>query len=207
MTRLKNLLMLSFIFLLSFMFLSSENIKPNTENHESLKEFVDKNSLPIQLENCLFVKKLDDFKDFAFYRNYNRKKNNVNKLYNPDLYLFNKDFLMVYENALGGCYINRSNFEGRDYYTEILEKNVLQTKLNVEEPCSLEMLKGNLIDYKGNEVFPFKENKPCVLILWKNKKSTVEMINFLYSYTKQLLKDSKTEVDIYFLNIDNYTYS
>lgn len=200
----KNLLIV-ILTLILFSFEKNQKL-PKKENYETLKEYLDKKQLPIHLEQSLFLKDLNAFTDFAFFRAYNAKKNNINKLFKPDVYLFNNKQILIEDDALGGCYIDRTMFIGRDYYSEILNENKVVTKGTESKICSLEMIKDNLIDYKGNSVFPFNENKPCILIVWAKNKADVTTTKFLITYNQTLIKNSKTAVDIYFLNVDNYSF-
>lgn len=134
------------------------------------------------------------------------KKNDINKLFKPDVYLFNKEKKLIDDDALGGCYVDRTTFIGRDYYTEVLNVNKVVTKGTENKVCSLEMIKDNLVNYKGNPIFPFNESKPCILILWAKNKANVNTTKFLITYNQNLIKSSKTAVDIYYLNVDNYTF-
>jgi hypothetical protein len=201
----KKTILIAIFTLILFSFEKNQKL-PKKENYETLKEYIDKKQLPIQLEQSLFLKDLNAFTDFAFFRVYNAKKGNINKLLKPDVYLFNNKQILIEDDALGGCYIDRTMFVGRDYYSEILKENKVVTKGTENKVCSLEMLKHNLIDYKGNTVFPFHENNPCILIVWAKNKADVNTTKFLITYNQNLIKNSKTTVDIYYLNVDNYSF-
>ncbi|MFD2891354.1 hypothetical protein ACFS5J_04930 [Flavobacterium chuncheonense] len=194
------------IFIMSFATINNEAKEPKIENYTSLKQYIEKEELPVPLEKSLFLKNLIDFEQFAFFRKYNVKRKSINKLFKPDVYLFNSSWQLIDDNALGGCYIDRSEFNNRDYYTAILNENDLITKGPDKQTCSLELIKDNLTDYQGNSVFPFKENTPCILILWAKNKANVKTTKFLIEYNKYLIKNSKTEVDIFYLNVDNYSF-
>jgi hypothetical protein len=194
------------ISIMSFTTINKLTKEPKIENYNSLKEYIEKEELPIPLEKSLFLKNFDDFEEFAFFRKYNVKRKKLNKLLRPDVYLFNSSWQLIDDNALGGCYIDRSEFNNRDYYKEIINENELITKGPDNQICSLELIKDNLTDYKGNPVFPFKENKPCILILWAKNKANVKTTKFLIEYNKYLIKNSKTEVDIFYLNVDHFSY-
>ena len=180
--------------------------RANVENFNSLKNFIEKNKIPINLENSLFLKNKSDFNKVAVFKSYNAYKKDINKFTIPDIYLFNKNSILIDDEALGGCIIKRPSFEDSDFYTEILKKNKMLVKENDDNVCTLEMLKNSLCDYKGNAVFPFKENKPCLIFLWAKNKTSLNALNEYINYTLQTLKKSKEEVDIYFLNVDEYSY-
>ncbi|MFD2891355.1 hypothetical protein ACFS5J_04935 [Flavobacterium chuncheonense] len=194
------------IFIMSFTTINKVTKETKMENYTSLKQYIEKEELPIPLKKSLFLKNFDDFEEVAFFRKYNVKRKKLNKLLRPDVYLFNANGQMIDENALGGCYIDRTIFNERDYYTEIFNENKLITKGPDNQVCSLELIKDNLIDYEGNSIFPFKENKPCIIILWAKNKANVKYTKYLYYLNKQLINKSKTEVDIFYLNLDHYSY-
>lgn len=64
------------IAILSLIFVAFEKKQkiPKKENYETLKEYISKKELPIHLEQSLFLKDLNAFSEFAFFRAYNAKK-------------------------------------------------------------------------------------------------------------------------------------
>ena len=176
------------------------------ENYNSLKNYIEKKNIPIDLEQSLFLKKKSDFNKVAVFKTANFYKKDINKFSIPDVYLFNKNSILIDENALGGCIIDRPAKEGSDFYTDILKENkILKVENNTTE-CSLDVLKNSLCDYKGNAVYPFKENKACLIFVWAKNKTSRNALNHYINYTLETLQKSKEEVTIYFLNADEYTY-
>lgn len=172
------------------------------ENFESLKKYVEKNNLQIDLEKTLFLKKKADFNNIAIFKEFNYYKKNINKFSIPDVFLFNNNSILIDENALGGCIIDRPS----DYYSEIFKKNKILINKKNNKQCHLEDLNNILYDYKGNLVFPFRENKPCLLFIWAKNKTSLNSLNDYINYTVTSLKDSNEDIDFYFLNVDEYSF-
>jgi len=176
------------------------------ENFNTLKEYIEKKNIPIDLEQSLFLNKKSDFNKVALFKTFNFYKKDINKFTIPDVYLFNKKAILIDDNALGGCIIDRSFNEDSDYYSDILKENKVLKVENDSSECSLEMLKNSLCDYKGNAVYPFKEDKACLIFLWAKNKTSRNALNHYIEYTLQTIQKSKEEVNIYFLNADEYSY-
>lgn len=172
------------------------------ENYESLKKYVEKNNLQIDLEKTLFLKKKADFNNIAIFKEFNYYKKNINKFSIPDVFLFNNNSVLIDENALGGCIIDRPS----NYYTEIFKKNKILINKNNNKQCNLEDLNQILYDYKGNLVFPFKKDKPCLIFIWAKNKTSFNSLNDYINYTVTSLKGSNKDIDFYFLNVDEYSF-
>ncbi len=198
-------------FLIAVTFLTQSYIIPldensKKENYNSLKNYIEKKNIPIDVEQSLFLKKKSDFNNVAIFKTANYYKKDLTKFSIPDVYLFNKKAILIDDNALGGCIIDRPFNEGSDYYSDILKENKVLKVENDSSECSLKMLKNSLCDYKGNAVYPFKEDKAYLIFLWAKNKTSRNSLNHYIAYTLETIHKSKEEVNIFFLNADEYSY-
>lgn len=203
-------ILLLFLLILTFQsfqkFSSNNNSKPKKETYSSLKKYIEKNNLQIDLEKSLFLKNKSDFNTIASYKSFNFYKKDINKFSIPDVFLFNDNLILIDENALGGCIIDRPKFVDSEYYEEIFKENKIILHQSEKNECSLELLSKSLCDYKGNPVFPFEKNKKILLFVWAKNKSSFNSLNDYINYTMNTLEKSKLEIDVYFLNTDEYSY-
>jgi len=176
------------------------------ENYNSLKKYIERKKIPIDLEKSLFLKKKSAFNELAFFKTANANKKNINNFSIPDTYLFNKNSILIDENSLGGCIIDRPTFEKSDFYTEILKENKIILSSKDSSIFNLEMLKNNICDYQGNSIYPFEKDKACLIFLWAKNKTSPNGLNYYIEYTIESLKKSTAEIDIYFLNADEYSF-
>ena len=65
--------------------------------------------------------------------------------------------------------------ENPELYAILKENKILKVENNTAE-CTLDVLKNSLCDYKGNAVYPFKEDKACLIFLWAKNKTIFDII-------------------------------
>lgn len=165
--------------------------KPKIETQETLQQFISENNLGIDLSKNMFLK----------------NERSKEKIINSKMAYVENDFLIAY-----GIYLFDENWNVLEHILlenclkdEIVSDNFYQKVVNVnkeiEPKSNLLELENSLIDHNGNEFFPFQKNgKSVAVIVWakyKGKKWAVETEHLIKS-----LKNSKTDFDIYYLNLD-----
>lgn len=169
-------------------------IKPETENLESIKKFIAETQLAINPEKQLYLLN-DSTKIFLL----SMKQNNPGETVSiPNCYLFDKDFKLLDDGKLGGCVTDRPSIEGKDFYEELIRANK-----NTPSNHSLNDWKGLFVNYKHQDYFPFEKNgRAKAVIAWakfKGKKWADEVNHMIGQ-----LQQSTAPIDIYILNMDKY---
>ena len=166
---------------------------PQNENYNSLSRFIEENSMSFSPEQCLYLKDKESkrilsgqFHEPGYY------------VAVPNIFVYNNNFELLNDEALGGCTVYRPELEGKDFYTELLAVSP------VHQPShSLSEWDGGFTDYRGNPFFPFKKNgKAKVIILWSKYKGKkwAASTNFMIETAKK----SKAPLEVFYLNMDEY---
>lgn len=162
---------------------------PQIENTDSLKEFVEKNEMLIDLDKNLFLRDVKAYK----------------KLMNSGLCYVDKDLLII---AYGVILFDR-NWDGVNYQdaqaclVDELKADSLLSKNHriVEASNNLSEFSEVFVDKNGRLSFPFiMNNQPVAIVLWAKYKG--EMWGKETNTIIRELENSKENYDIYFLNLD-----
>lgn len=172
--------------------------KPKIETQETLQQFISESQLSVDLSKNLFLRNKESKEKII-----NSKMGYVdidNSLIAYGIYLFDGNWNVLQHDLLGNCL--KDEIMSDNFYQKVVNVNK-----EIEEKSNLSELKNSFIDSKGNDFFPFQKNgKPVAIVVWskyKGKKWAVETEHLIRS-----LKNSKTDYDIYYLNLDpNKFYS
>lgn len=166
--------------------------KPRIENNESLSNFIIDNDMPIEVEDVLILKNNESVENLTTFFKYPM----TNYIPHPNVLLFNEKGVLIDDDALGGCVIFRPNSNEMMFYDEIF---------SVAPPHSanktIQDLGNSFLNMKGAEVTITQNNdKPVAVIIWskfKGSKWAEKVSNMI-----NVIEDAKTEIDIYYLNVD-----
>jgi hypothetical protein len=191
---------ITFLFLISLM-ISCQSIakkvngekKPKKESIESLSNFLNANDLDLQVENSLFLKDPTTLELLSqLSKSYLISKNKTS----PYIFLFNDKHLLVDDDVLGGCIIDRPNTTD-NFYTALLQRNEV-----IDEKFSLNRLSDSFLDFNGKKITqPYRENQPVLLVVWAKFRGNKINRAFL-NETQRTLINKSPDLQIIYLNID-----
>ena len=170
--------------------------KAKKETVESLKKYVEDIDIKIKIENCLFLKDEETKKILSTYNKYYKSQNYSKKTEQLFLYLFNKEHILVDEDILGGCILDRPQTK-ENFYTELLKQNAI-----IEGNFSLTQLNNSFLDSKGHQINnPFEINKPVLIVVWAKFRGNNHQVAFL-NETQRTLITKNPDLQVFYLNID-----
>ena len=166
--------------------------KPKTESINSIEDYIDSNSLPIDKSKNFYLSSSDDYKKLSKFRD------TLFRL--PDIYLFKKSGEFLEENlfCLSIKNQNKNNSE-TNYFNDIYKVDSI-----ISETKNIQYLEQFLINSKNNKAV-FNKEKDIAIILWAkflgDKKNFKHIVN-----SKNKLKDVNNPINIYYLNIDTLEF-
>lgn len=165
---------------------------PKIENQTSLKKFIEKNNLDIDLEHTYYVKNVESFYGLSEVRGRGLKI--------PDVYLFNDNGFLIEEQLDSICFVARDIpiGEHKNYYDKVFSNPTNESGMIYH----LDSLKSLLVDSQGNKLDSIgKNNRGTAIILWAKflgKKQNIKMVET----PKELLLETQLNLNIYYLNLD-----